>query len=197
MSRLMELAGEAAHTRDMTFKTYKSGESHMITQCRLTDARLKDYYKLTGEKVGSGTLHDMEVVLLIKTPSLVIEDIEVAMMSVPRSDCNNVTKSLEPLIGLSVTRGFTANVRSLCGGIKGCTHLVTLLTAAGPAIVQGYLAVSYQKQTGEKSDRSKKGSGMLSYLKNTCYAWREDGDACRKLEDLIRGSKETGSGQKD
>lgn len=185
----MELAGEAAHTRDMSFKTYKSGDSRIITQCRLTDLRLREYYKLTGEKVPSGTLHDMEVVLLIKTPSMVIEDVEVTMMTVPRSDCNHVNQSLRPLIGLSIAKGFTANVRSLCGGIKGCTHLVTLLTAAGPAIFQGYLAVSYQKHSDEKSDRSRKGSGMLSYLKNTCYAWREDGEACRKLEGLIRDSK--------
>lgn len=185
MSRLMELAGEAAHTREMTFKTFKSGDSHMITQCRLTDVRLREYYKLTGDRVPSGPLHDMEVVLLLKIPSLVIEDVEVTMVTVPREDCNHVTKSLDPLIGLSVAKGFTANVRSLCGGIKGCTHLVTLLTAAGPAIIQGYLAVSYQKQSVESGDRKKKSYGMLSYLKNTCYAWREDGDACRKLEELI------------
>ena len=191
----MDLAGEAAHARDMTFTTYRSGDSHIITRCRLTDDRLKEYYKLTGEKVPSGTLHDMEVLLLIKTPSLVIEDVEVTMVTVPRGDCNHVTKSLEPLIGLSVSRGFTANVRNLCGGIKGCTHLVTLLTAAGPAIVQGYMAVNYQKQSMETSERSKKGSGMLAYLKNTCYAWREDGEACRKLEDLVRDSG--GSGESE
>ncbi len=192
MSRLMELAGEAAHTRGMTFKTYRSGDNHIITQCRLTDNRLKEYYKLTGEKVASGTLHDMEVVLLIKIPSLVIEDVDVTMMTVPRIDCNHVTQSLNPLIGLSVAKGFTANVRSLCGGIKGCTHLVTLLTAAGPAIVQGYLAVSYQKQSTGSSDRSKKGAGMLAYLKNTCYAWRADGEACRKLEELVNNPEDPG-----
>lgn len=181
----MQQAGEPAHNRDMTFTTYKAGDSHIITQCRLTDNRLKEYYKLTGEKVEAGTLHDMEVVILLKTPSLVIEDVEVSMMTVPRGDCKLVTGSLDPLIGLSVSKGFTAKVRELCGGIRGCTHLVTLLTAAGPAIVQGYMAVSYQKQAAEKSDRSRKGAGMLAYLRNSCYAWREDGEACRKLEELI------------
>lgn len=190
MNRLMELAYEPAHTRDLTFKTFRSGDSHIITQCRLSDIRLREYYKLTQEKVPSGTLHDIEVVLLIKTPSLVIEDVEVTMLTVPRADCNDVTKSLEPLIGLSVSKGFTANVRNLCGGVKGCTHLVTLLTAAGPAIVQGYLALSYQKQADDKSVRLNKASAMLSYLKNTCYAWRAEGEACIKLEELVNKLKD-------
>jgi hypothetical protein len=190
MKRLMELADEPAHTRELSFTTYRSGDNHIITRCRLSDVRLREYYKLTGENVPGGTLHDMEVVLLIKTPSLVIEDVEVTMLTVPRADCNDVTKSLDPLIGLSIAKGFTANVRNLCGGVKGCTHLVTLLTAAGPAIFQGYIALRYQKEAGEKSERFNKASAMLSYLKDTCYAWRSEGEACIKLEELVNKLKD-------
>lgn len=186
MSRIMELAGEAAHTRNMSFTTYMAGDDHIVTKAVLTDVRLKDYFKLTGQKVDAGTLHDMEVVFLIKTPSMVIEDIEVNLKAVPREDCTHVGHSLDPLIGLSVTRGFTANVRSLCGGVKGCTHLVTLLTAAGPAVVQGYMAVMYQRKTSEGGDRAKKSSRMGAYLKNSCYAWREDGEAYRKLSEMAK-----------
>lgn len=187
MSRIMELAGDSAHTRAMNFSTYSAGDKHIVTRAVLTDVRLRDYFKLTGDRVEAGTLHDMEVILLIKTPSLVIEEIEVIMNTVPRADCNHVTESLAPLIGLSVTRGFSANVRSLCGGTKGCTHLVTLMTAAGSAIVQGYMAVMYQKKTEENKDRAKKSSGMRDYLKNSCYAWREDGEAYKKISELAEG----------
>ena len=181
----MDLAGEPAHTRDMTYRTFTAGEGRIIVQCRLNELRLKDYYKLTGDRVPAGPLHDMEVVLLIKTPSLVIEDVEVYMARAPREECMYMRNSLEPLKGISVTKGFTANVRRLCGGIRGGTHLVTLLTGAGPAIVQGYMAIASRRQPGRKAELSGKGSGMLAYLKNTCYVWREDGEACLKLEKLI------------
>jgi len=197
MSRIRELAGDPAHTRSMTYTTYHAGEGHIVTECRLTDVRLRDYYKLTGDMVQSGTLHDLEVILLIRTPALVIEDIEVKMVTVPREDCLKVEQSLEPLRGLKVAKGFTAGVRNLCGGVKGCTHLVNLLTGAGSAIVQGYMAVSYQKQPDSRSDRAKKGRGMIEYLKNTCYAWREDGEAYRKLDALIRENESVDTDEVD
>lgn len=190
MSRIMELAGEAAHTRNMSFTTYMAGEGHIVTKAALTDVRLKDYFKLTGQKVEAGTLHDMEVIFLIKTPSMVIEDIEVSLKTVPREDCTHLSRSLDPLIGLSVTKGFTSNVRNLCGGVKGCTHLVTLLTAAGSAIIQGSMAVMYQGKAGRSYNKAERSSQMGAYLKNSCYAWREDGEAYRKISEMAKEKDE-------
>jgi len=43
---------------------------------------------------------------------------------------------------MAIAKGFTARVKNLVGGNKGCAHLVELLLAMAPAAIQGY--ASYQ-----------------------------------------------------
>jgi hypothetical protein len=71
-----------------------------------------------------------------------------------------------------ITRGFTAKVKKLVGGTKGCTHLLELLLAMAPAPVQGFAAHQSRKPAAFDPDRMK---FILKYLINTCHAWREDG----------------------
>lgn len=187
MSRLLKLAGEAAHKRNIEVATYTADENHLVTEGRLTDVRLKDYYKFTGEVVDAGTLHDLRLILLIKIPELIIEDLEVIIETVPRADCQLMNKSLEPVIGMAIGSGFSSKVRELAGGVAGCTHLVHLLTTMAPAVMQGYWAYLYQQKPDiSKAKDGKKAGAMGRGLKNSCYAWREDGDAYQKMVKLMK-----------
>jgi hypothetical protein len=187
MSRLLKNAGEPAHKRNIEVTTYTSDESHLITEGRLTDVRLKDYYKFTGDKVDAGTLHDLRLILLVKIPELVIEDLEVVIETVPRSDCLLIAESLNPVIGLAIRGGFSTKVRELAGGVTGCTHLVHLLTTMAPAIMQGFWAYLYQQKPDiAKAKEGKKAGIMGRSLKDSCYTWREDGEAYQKLAALLK-----------
>ncbi|MCL1833589.1 MAG: DUF2889 domain-containing protein [Leptospirales bacterium] len=185
MSRLLKLAEDCAHRRSIEVATYSSGDDHIISHGRLSDIRLKDYYKFTGESVPSGMLHDMEIILLLKTPRLIIEDVEVLIKTVPREDCLLMEKILDPVIGLAITGGFSAKAREIAGGKMGCTHLVHLLITMAPAIVQGFWAYFFQK----RPDMSKIKQGGASYyaavLKDSCFTWREEGEAFQKLAAVI------------
>jgi len=187
MSRLLKLAEDCAHRRSIEIATYPTKDDHIVTHGRLTDVRLKDYYKFTGERVSSGTLHDMEIILLLKTPRLIIEEIEIIIKTVPREDCFLMEKSLDPIIGMAVTGGFSAKAREIAGGKAGCTHLVHLVTTMAPAIMQGYWAYVFQKKND--LSKAKRGSGSYSLsngLKDSCFAWREEGDAYQKLAQLMK-----------
>jgi len=187
MSRLLKLAGEQSHKRNIEVTTYSADISHLVTEGRLTDVRLKDYYKFTGERVDGGTLHDLRLVLLVKIPELIIEDLEVIIETVPRSDCYLISKSLDPVIGLAIKGGFSAKVRELAGGVAGCTHLVHLLTTMAPAIMQGYWAYLYQQKPDiSKPKDGKKAGAMSRGLKNSCFTWREDGEAYQKMITLLK-----------
>jgi len=187
MSRLLKLAGEPAHKRNIEVTTYSSYEGHLITEGRLTDVRLKDYYKFTGERVDSGTLHDLRLVLLLKIPELIIEDLDVIIETVPRSDCMLIAKSLDPVIGMAVAGGFSSKVRELAGGVGGCTHLVHLLTTMAPAIMQGYWAYLYQQKPDMTKVKDGKKAGIMSRgLKNSCFTWREEGEAYQKMINLLK-----------
>jgi len=187
MSRLLKNIGEPAHKRSIEVTTYPSDETHLITEGRLTDIRLKDYFKFTGDKVDAGTFHDLRLILLLKIPELIIEDLEVIIETVPRSDCLLISESLNPVIGLAIRGGFSSKVRELAGGVIGCTHLVHLLTTMAPAIMQGYWAYLYQQKPDLSKAKNEKKAGIMSRgLKNTCYTWREDGEAYQKLENLLK-----------
>ena len=73
---------------------------------------------------------------------------------------------------MAITKGFTARVKSLVGGNKGCAHLVELLLAMAPAAIQGYAAYQSKRPVTYDSEQSKM---VLRFLVDTCHAWREDG----------------------
>ncbi|MCU0848905.1 MAG: DUF2889 domain-containing protein [Spirochaetes bacterium] len=189
MSRFLKSAGEKAHERSIRISTCPVDDSYMVVEGELIDDRIKDYYLVTGEKRPSGKIHHMVVRLLIRINDMLIDDVEVEMLSVPRDECSETLNSLDIIKGLRITRGFSSEIRSLLGGTKGCTHLVTLLTSMAPAALQGLWAYKSQKPVdssvasySDDRDRIEKMSGVLI---NSCYVWREDGPACRRLRDAI------------
>lgn len=186
MSRLLKPAGECVHTRNIHTATYSADENHLVSEGRLTDIRLLEWYKFTGERMDGGVLHDLRIVLLIKIPELVIEDLEVIIETIPREDCLLMADSLKPVIGMAIAGGFSAKVREAAGGVSGCTHLIHLLTTMGPAIMQGFWTYDSNKAGDRpKSSKSKAAESIMRRMKNSCISWREDGEACRKLRALI------------
>ena len=144
----------------------------MIVEGFLKDYRFQKIYSMTGEKFPSGTIHHMAVRLLVNCSNLMIEDIDVDLISVPREACRETIECLAPIKGLSITKGFTAKVKKLTGGKKGCTHLVELILAMAPAAIQGYATYQSRKLVVFDPDRAKM---ILEFLVNTCRVWREDG----------------------
>lgn len=187
MSRLSKLASDCAHQRRIEMSTYPVDETHLLSKGCFVEERIKPYYKFTGERVESGPLHNLEILLLVKTPELIIEDIEVITGTLPREDCYRMNRSLELVKGLTIKGGFTEKVRELVGGVKGCTHLTHLLCTMAPAVLQGFWAISYQKKHDMSEIRVERGVKMADLLKNTCYTWREDGEAYQKMLRLLNG----------
>jgi len=186
MSRLMNFVTECHHQRKIEMKTYPVDDSHILCRGIFTEERLRPYYKLTGERVEAGPLHNLEILLLVKTPELIIEDIEVLTGSLPREDCYKISNTLDCVKGLAIKGGFSAKVRELAGGSKGCTHLTHLLCTMAPAVLQGYWAISYQRRSSQGSALNKERAlKMAERLKDSCYSWREEGAAYQKLKSLL------------
>ena len=60
-----------------------------------------------------GVVHHMAIRLLVNTSNLVIEDIDVEQMTVPRAVCRETVDCLAPIKGLTITKGFTAKVKKM------------------------------------------------------------------------------------
>jgi hypothetical protein len=182
MQSICESKGEKLHTRNIEVTTYHYDEQRMIVEGILKDERFSETHIMTGEKFPSGVMHHMTILLLINCSNLLIEDVDVSLMSVPREVCRETIGCLASIKGLSIVRGFTSKVKAIAGGQKGCAHLVELLLAMAPAAIQGYGAYREKKPTVSDPNSTKM---MLQFLVNTCHAWREDGPLVEKLKTAL------------
>lgn len=174
--------------RTIEISTYSTDdEKKYIIEGFLNDDRLNDYYLITGEKNPAGKIHNMAVRMLVSLPEMKIEDIEAEMIDVPGEECHDTIDFLKPVIGLTLTQGYSIKIRSLLGGINGCTHIVNLLINMAPAAMQGIWSHRAQEKVDRDSskDEKKRVFMMEEFLKNTCYAWREKGKRFKKLKGFI------------
>lgn len=174
---LKDRCGDKVHTRSVEVSTYECKGEGIIVEGILKDNRLKPYYLISGEANPPGTIHHMVIRMLIGD-KLAIKKIEVEMSRTPHADCVKTISSLKEIEGLNIAPGFSAKVKKITGGIKGCTHLTTLLLVMAPAAVQGYWSNIARKPFDDKLSRE----SMEKYLIDTCYTWRKDGPLMKKLE---------------
>ena len=159
------------HTRRIDIATYEGDSDSILVEGVLTDERLTNSYRSSGETLPPGTVHHMILRMEVRGPKLVIEDIAVEMPTVPMQECLETLESLTPLKGLPIVSGFTNRVKDRVGGAKGCAHLVALIAAMAPAAVQGAWAV----MTSKPRDPATFLPDAKERIKDTCRVWRSDG----------------------
>lgn len=183
MIKLDKSKHERIHTRQIEVTTYDCGENVIILEGKLKDERFKEIYRPTGENVPPGTVHHMIIRMKVRRPELIIEDIDVDMPTVPHDECSETRASLEPVKGMRITSGFTASVKDLVGGAKGCAHLIALLVAMAPAAVQG----SWTALASKPVDPSMHFERAMEVVINTCRVWRADGSMVKKYREKFEG----------
>jgi hypothetical protein len=175
------------HGRQVQITTYDHGKEAVVVEGRLTDNRFTTtYYFSDGQTRPPGIVHDLVIRMVVKGPTLIIEDIDVDMETVPREDCREVLDTLKPLVGMKIRAGFTEKVKDKIGGAKGCTHLVALLLAMAPAAVQGAWSAVARRPV----DPAKYSGAALSFLENTCWVWRSDGELMKETREKLMEKKE-------
>jgi hypothetical protein len=179
------------HTRDITVATYPAGRDAVMVEGRLTDERRSGIFSITtGEKIPPGIVHEMVLRLLVAGPRLVIEDLEVEQVHLPRDVCRETVESLRPLVGQSISPGFTSYVKRTFGGPRGCTHLNALLIAMAPAAVQGF----WTHVVGRPVSRSEASRFMDSRLLiDSCRVWRRGGPLDEEVRAILAGSGNDGA----
>lgn len=158
------------HTRSIHTAVYEGGPDTIIVEGSLKDERHLDSYLPTGEMRPPYTVHHMIIRMELQIPELVIVDVAVEMPTAPHAVCQEVRECLTPIKGMRIAAGFTSRVRKLVGRETGCTHLQELLAAMAPAVFQGAWSARIRKPIDPEVY-----AGMLEKLKNSCWAWRDDG----------------------
>jgi len=123
-------------------------------------------------------IHHMVIELAVAVPELTITAVRLDFETHPHESCPSVAGAYQQLVGSSIARGFTHRVRELFGGPRGCTHVVALLQALAPAVVQATWSLVLVQQramaaSGETADelRAEKFAANV----DTCHIWADDG----------------------
>ncbi|MFN3077561.1 MAG: DUF2889 domain-containing protein [Alphaproteobacteria bacterium] len=102
----------------------------------LLDVKNYDFPRHGGGFIMAGEpFHEMWIRLTIDDDFL-IHTVEAVTDHGPASLCGKVAEDFRVLEGLRIGKGFTRQVRELLGGVKGCVHLVDLLTPMATAAFQ-------------------------------------------------------------
>lgn len=186
LSKLIENK-DKLHTRNIQLTTYPYADSRVIVHGVLKDRRYTKVFDVTGDVKNPGIVHHLDVKLLIKTTSLVIEDAEVEMIRVPLAECQSTLDTVEKLKGIEIKAGFSKKIHGIMGGKKGCGHLCHLIIAMSQEIVQGALAY-------KRRDRSPVPTDMDSlsdrgFLIDSCRMWTKDGPKMEALKKTIESQQ--------
>lgn len=158
------------HQRSIDVAIYEGSSATIVVEGSLKDDRFLDSHLPDGSVQPPFTVHHMIIRMALTVPDLRINDIEVAMPAAPHADCHGAQQVLEALKGMRIAAGFTARVRNAVDRRKGCTHLLTLLTAMAPAAFQGAWSARVSRPIDPQSY-----AAMAASLVDTCLAWRGDG----------------------
>jgi len=166
------------HTRHYEVRAFRKDDSTLVLRGAVRDDKPAGLY--IADDPEPLTIHHMVVDLTVAFPSLEITHATVVFEAHPHAACPTITEHYGKLVGLSIARGFTHQVRELFGGPRGCTHTTALLQAMAPVAVQCFwsMQVAKARETGtsvrapvDTAERRR----MLAMNLNSCHVWAEDG----------------------
>ncbi len=172
---------EPLHARDYVVRAWRLSDDAMLLRGAVMDLRPGGGVAARLEAAGGRddgrplAIHHMIIDLTVSFPHLTITDAAVVFETFPQPGCPAVTDRYRDLIGLSIARGFTHEVRQRFGGPRGCTHTTALLQAMGPVALQSAFSM---RRAGAGAGDAPSGGGphAVPFMKDTCHVWAADGE---------------------
>jgi hypothetical protein len=163
---------KAVHRRSIIMDSYEGEPGHLTIVGRLTD-------QIPWAEPAQQRIHDMTLAITVHLPDLVITTADAGLTAFPHTECPLIAPAFAGLVGLSVRRGFTRELRQRLGGVSGCAHLGELARAMGPATVR--TAGEYVGYGSRNSPSGAPAADAITLPLGTCHLWAADGIAQRKL----------------
>ena len=167
---------ELIHTRSYETKVYLV-DNHLVARGAVRDR--KPAGLLVEDDPDTIDMHHMVLELAVTIPDLTITAVALDFQSFPNATCPSISDAYQQLVGLSIARGFTHRIRELFGGPRGCTHVVALLQALAPSVVQATWSLgTIERRRSEAAGEVVQGFDISKFQlnTNTCHIWAEDGE---------------------
>lgn len=173
------------HDREYRVRAYRLAADRILIQGAVRDQKPPGLYlQVDPEPL---TIHHMQVSIEISFPQLRILAVTTHFEMHPREECPTITAHYDRLVGLSIARGFTHQVRELFGGPRGCTHTTALLQAMAPIAMQCFwsMKAAGAALAGEPDpmlDPRRHEDEMWRKSIDTCHVWASGGEAVAARE---------------
>jgi hypothetical protein len=170
---------EPLHLRNYSVRAWKISDESMLLRGAVMDLKPGAPFAARVRAAGGDddgrpmTVHHMVIDLTVAFPSLTITDASVVFETFPQPMCPRITPRYRELIGLSIARGFTHEVRQRFGGPRGCTHTTALLQAMGPVAVQCIFGMA---PANPVQSAASSGGSEPSFMRDTCHTWAAEGE---------------------
>jgi len=169
-------ASKLLHTRQITCDVYERSDGGYEVEASMVDRKPRAAV-LPFRTVEAGeNFHDMRLTMRVST-DFVIEHVEARSVAAPTPYCQDINPAYAALAGLRLAPGFKERVRSIVGGVNGCTHLSDLLGPLATTVMQASFG---RMQTEERLRETAKLTRMSKpRVIDTCHAYRADGEVAR------------------
>lgn len=176
-------AGPLLHNREYRVQSYHLDAGRILVQGAVRDQKPPGIY--IPDDPEPLTIHHMIVTLEVALPSMEILSASTEFRTFPNDVCPDIVEHYDNLVGLSLRRGFTHQVREWFGGPRGCSHTTALIQAMAPVAMQsvrGHEAVEAMTAglPHPLVERPPDPSAARR-LTNTCHVWIEGGDRIRHM----------------
>jgi hypothetical protein len=125
------------------------------------------------------TVHDMTITVRVGEDMRVVSA-DAAMAKHPHSECPRIAAAYRGLVGLSVARGWSREIKARFSGVDGCAHMAQAALAIAPATLQA--RVSRTARRSLSGDGGTYDTGARGFALNSCHLWAEGGVIESKLD---------------
>lgn len=157
------------HTRKLVFKGYEREDGLFDIEGHLVDTKPFDFDNTDrGGVIREGeSLHEMRIRVTLDR-QMKIHAAEAVTEWSPYSICGGGAESFSQLVGLQIGPGWNRKVRSVLGGVKGCTHISEML---GQLATVAYQALySARREEDMARDETEKPA-----ILDTCHSLNSSG----------------------
>lgn len=169
-------ARELIHTRNIRCQGFRREDGLWDIEGCLVDTRTEAMSTFGRGRIEPGEhLHEMWLRMTVDNHLTVIA-IEACTDHAPYPACPNFPDRFGKLIGERIEPGWTAKVRLLLGGRRGCTHMVELLGPLATTAVQTIYA-----WRGEVAEPQQDDVSPPAEFINSCHSLVEGGEAALHL----------------
>lgn len=139
----LDVAGHPTHSRAFTVELAQREDGRLDLQATILDLRKRGFVPVAGDLQGPGIVHHMQLAGIVDPAAPRLDALAATQPNVAfepsavtgGESCRDPIRRVEALAGVALDQDFARRAGAEIGGIRGCSHLLTLAQLAGSTIV--------------------------------------------------------------